>query len=75
MSISRELREVLEDPERHFWGGPWEHLGDAERDVLKLLDECDRYKQALKDIAEMDIQGFAYRPVKRAREELAKDGG
>ena len=36
--LAVELREALDDPRRGEWGGyPWEHLGDAERDVLALL--------------------------------------
>lgn len=48
MSIARELREALDDPARGEWGGyPWEHLGDAERDVRELLTECERLREAL----------------------------
>jgi hypothetical protein len=40
--LAQELREALDDPKRYEWGeGPWEHLGDAERDVRKLLDGID----------------------------------
>jgi len=36
--LAAELREALDDPKRGEWGGyPWEHLGDAERDVRVLL--------------------------------------
>jgi predicted Zn-ribbon and HTH transcriptional regulator len=56
----RELREALDDPKRYEWGeGPWEHLGDAERDVRALLDyvdalvaERDRLREALLAIIE-----------------------
>ena len=40
--LASELREALDDPKRGEWGGyPWEHLGDAERDVRKLLAALD----------------------------------
>lgn len=36
--LAAELTEALDDPRRGEWGGyPWEHLGDAERDVRVLL--------------------------------------
>lgn len=39
LALADELREALDDPRRGEWGGyPWEHLGDAERDVRPLLD-------------------------------------
>ena len=38
LALADELAEALDDPKRGDWGGyPWEHLGDAERDVRKLL--------------------------------------
>jgi hypothetical protein len=41
--LVEELKEALDDPRRDEWGGyPWEHLGDAERDVRKLLTALDR---------------------------------
>src|SRR5574337_1578768 len=46
-ALSRELRETLDDPKRYDWGGPWEHIGDAERDVRALLDELDTIEEAL----------------------------
>lgn len=41
-ALAAELRAALDDPARYEWGeGPWEHLGDAERDVRQLLDALD----------------------------------
>lgn len=38
LRLAEELRRALDDPKRAEWGdGPWEHLGDAERDVRVLL--------------------------------------
>lgn len=37
-TLAEELSEALDDERRYTWGdGPWEHLGDAERDVRILL--------------------------------------
>jgi len=36
--LADELQAALDDPKRYEWGeGPWEHLGDAEKDVRLLL--------------------------------------
>lgn len=41
-ALASALRAALDDPARYEWGeGPWEHLGDAERDVRQLLDDLD----------------------------------
>jgi hypothetical protein len=69
MALAQELREALDDPRRYEWGeGPWEHLGDAEKDVRVLLDtliakqeECERLREALdaatRYIAAKDTEG------------------
>jgi hypothetical protein len=44
--LADELREALDDPNRGDWGSyPWEHLGDAERDVRVLLAELTAARQ------------------------------
>jgi hypothetical protein len=64
LALAAELRTALDDPKRYEWGeGPWEHLGDAERDVRALLDalaESERqradYEQALERSAAKGCQ-------------------
>src|SRR3954454_10251057 len=57
-ALVEELREALDDPKRGEWGGyPWEHLGDAERDVRVLLAECGRLRERVREL-EDDVPAF-----------------
>jgi hypothetical protein len=63
--LADELRAALDDPQRHVWGGPWEHLGDAEKDVRLLLagiallrSEIDRLR-GIERQAELDAERAA----------------
>lgn len=82
--LANELREALNDPRRHEWGGPWEHLGDAERDVRVLLDQLEAAEQqvaALREALERiayakgnQSNGWAMMQTARAALAATKDG-
>lgn len=58
--LAAELRDALDDPKRYEWGdGPWEHLGDAEKDVRLLLatvDELVDERDALSEAQQFPVE-------------------
>lgn len=74
-ALAQELREALDDPKRGEWGGyPWEHLGDAERDVRELLAYVGRLESALTEIADADYRGNRSSEQELAHRALVAEG-